>query len=400
MDNEQQKPKLYTDRPGISPDKSPFLFISYSHKSSEKVYADLRAFFDKGLNFWYDSGLKYGDEWDKVVEAQIKKPNCRGVIFFFDINSLSGEAIEKEIKLYEQIKKQDSEKFAFCILDEGQSIYTIICDKFAELKARNLTAAELQINFPEKRLKTVLDAFNDAKIYVPRVGNYIDEITVKIAEMAPGIVRNDKSFVDRVSAYFGADASDVNGVKQLKFGNYPQARYGGSTVKFLDDKIHKMSSGESVLCLRNGKQYLVEPVTWILIGTDTEKGIVKFISKNLIEACTGEFDSISEVLNYLYETVFTERERDIIFGQVSLPSVKDAEDALPYLSTAKISDYVSDKGSSGRAWLKEKENGTRKQLEGLGGNNLHISYGHFNSNGGVMPVIKIDINKLAEEKRW
>ncbi len=88
-------PNTYLDRKGL-PSGAKYLFVSYSHKSSEIVYQDLNKLFDAGLNFWYDKELCNGDIWYEKVERCLADENCCGVIFFFDINCLMGGGCYRE----------------------------------------------------------------------------------------------------------------------------------------------------------------------------------------------------------------------------------------------------------------------------------------------------------------
>ena len=97
MKEQKNFPKTYLNRTGLSP-RAKYLFVSYSHKSAQVVYDDLAKLYDLGLNFWYDTELRTGDVWNKIVEEKLADPNCCGAVFFFDENCLSGDAIETEIK--------------------------------------------------------------------------------------------------------------------------------------------------------------------------------------------------------------------------------------------------------------------------------------------------------------
>ena len=189
MSQLNEKPKTYLDRKGLLPNAE-FVLISYAHASSGVVYPDLSALYENGLNYWYDTELLSGEVWYQTVEKTLSDEKCCGIIFFFDLNclvreeALSGEedcevtgrgAVEKEIEIFEELKKQKPNMRAFCVLAaEDESVYSIVRQAF--IKCKNLKDSRLKEVLPEERVQTVLKAFNKDKIYVLRQGNYIQDI--------------------------------------------------------------------------------------------------------------------------------------------------------------------------------------------------------------------------------
>ncbi|MBQ9424899.1 MAG: TIR domain-containing protein [Erysipelotrichaceae bacterium] len=50
--------------------KDPYIFVSYAHKDSDKVFAEIRKFNEAGFNVWYDEGIAPGNEWtDEIADA-------------------------------------------------------------------------------------------------------------------------------------------------------------------------------------------------------------------------------------------------------------------------------------------------------------------------------------------
>ena len=48
----------------------PYLFVSYAHADSEKVFAEIKRFNEAGFNVWYDEGIAPGNEWtDEIADA-------------------------------------------------------------------------------------------------------------------------------------------------------------------------------------------------------------------------------------------------------------------------------------------------------------------------------------------
>ena len=48
----------------------PYVFVSYAHADSEKVFAEIKRFNEAGFNVWYDEGIAPGNEWtDEIADA-------------------------------------------------------------------------------------------------------------------------------------------------------------------------------------------------------------------------------------------------------------------------------------------------------------------------------------------
>ena len=48
----------------------PYVFVSYAHADSEKVFYEIKRFNEAGFNVWYDEGIAPGNEWtDEIADA-------------------------------------------------------------------------------------------------------------------------------------------------------------------------------------------------------------------------------------------------------------------------------------------------------------------------------------------
>ena len=52
-------------------ESKPYIFISYAHKDSEKVYPILERLSKAGFNIWYDKGIEAGSTWDDDIALHI-----------------------------------------------------------------------------------------------------------------------------------------------------------------------------------------------------------------------------------------------------------------------------------------------------------------------------------------
>ena len=50
--------------------KEPYIFVSYAHSDSEKVFEEIKRFNEAGFHVWYDEGIAPGSEWaDSIADA-------------------------------------------------------------------------------------------------------------------------------------------------------------------------------------------------------------------------------------------------------------------------------------------------------------------------------------------
>lgn len=137
-------PHTYLDR-GESRLNPRYLFVSYSHKDKKEVYSTLDMIYQEGINYWYDVELDPGDKWNQRVKKVLGDNNCIGALVFLSFNSISSDAVNKEIDLMLNLQKQKNFRIVFVIIGynkpkdlyyavEEETVSKEIVDKF-----RNLT---------------------------------------------------------------------------------------------------------------------------------------------------------------------------------------------------------------------------------------------------------------------
>ena len=62
----------------------PYVFISYSHKDSDRVFPILQRLQAEGIRIWYDKGIEWGSKWDNYIARRVH--NCDCVIAFLSNN--------------------------------------------------------------------------------------------------------------------------------------------------------------------------------------------------------------------------------------------------------------------------------------------------------------------------
>ena len=75
--------------------KEPYVFISYAHRDSERVFAEIKRFNEAGFHVWYDEGIAPGNEWsDAIAEALT---GCSVFVVFLTPTSAPRENVLNEI---------------------------------------------------------------------------------------------------------------------------------------------------------------------------------------------------------------------------------------------------------------------------------------------------------------
>lgn len=71
-----------------------FIFISYSHKDSDRILPFITRLENEGIHVWYDEGIDPGTEWDENIASHLK--GCSGIIAFLSENYLASENCRDE----------------------------------------------------------------------------------------------------------------------------------------------------------------------------------------------------------------------------------------------------------------------------------------------------------------
>ena len=82
----------------------PYLFVSYSHRDSEKVYPILDAFYDKKYRIWYDESCENGNDFRDELRQRIEK--AEAVLLFVSENSMASPFCGMEIIVARENQKR------------------------------------------------------------------------------------------------------------------------------------------------------------------------------------------------------------------------------------------------------------------------------------------------------
>ena len=81
----------------------PYIFVSYAHVDSAKVFEEIKSFNENGYHVWYDEGISPGNEWtDEIAEALEK---CGLFVVFFTPASVGSPNVQNEINYAIDAKK-------------------------------------------------------------------------------------------------------------------------------------------------------------------------------------------------------------------------------------------------------------------------------------------------------
>ena len=82
----------------------PYLFISYSHRDTAKVYETLDLLHDRKYRIWYDESCETGNDFRDELRNRIK--NCQAVILFVSNASMTSPFCGMEIIVAREYDKR------------------------------------------------------------------------------------------------------------------------------------------------------------------------------------------------------------------------------------------------------------------------------------------------------
>mgnify|MGYP000915209567 CR=1 FL=1 len=81
----------------------PYIFISYAHVDSERVFKEIKGFNENGYNVWYDEGIAPGNEWTDEIADALEK--CALFVVFITPSSAGSPNVQNEINFAIDEKK-------------------------------------------------------------------------------------------------------------------------------------------------------------------------------------------------------------------------------------------------------------------------------------------------------
>jgi len=78
------------------PDEDDFIFISYAHKDSKRVYDVITQLYEVGYHVWFDAGIPALKDWQRTIDEHIV--HCRAFLLFSSEASHASKYVADEIK--------------------------------------------------------------------------------------------------------------------------------------------------------------------------------------------------------------------------------------------------------------------------------------------------------------
>ena len=123
-----------------------YIFISYSHKDSDRVFPVLEHLNNKGFRIWYDEGIEWGSEWpDSIAEHLSKAAVC---IIFHSTNSVVSINCRQE---------------AYYALKENKGILSVYLENVELSKGLDMQLSSFQSTF--------MFQYEDLQLFYERLEN-------------------------------------------------------------------------------------------------------------------------------------------------------------------------------------------------------------------------------------
>ena len=96
--------KMYVEMPYSG--RENYIFISYSHSDTIKVFPVLHQLQFNGYRIWYDEGINGGENWRKIIASKIQDDKCKQILLFTSVNSIESRHVKAEINLALNLDKK------------------------------------------------------------------------------------------------------------------------------------------------------------------------------------------------------------------------------------------------------------------------------------------------------
>ncbi len=84
-------------------ENKPYVFISYAHLDSDKVFPCLQEMRRSNINLWYDEGIQAGSEWPEFIAEKVV--NCDKFVLFVSKAYLESQNCKRELNFAISRKK-------------------------------------------------------------------------------------------------------------------------------------------------------------------------------------------------------------------------------------------------------------------------------------------------------
>ena len=96
--------KMYVEMPYTGGEN--YIFVSYSHADTPKVFPILHTLQFAGYRVWYDEGIQGGENWRKIIASKIQDTKCKDFLVFSSEHSIESRHVKAEINLALNLNKK------------------------------------------------------------------------------------------------------------------------------------------------------------------------------------------------------------------------------------------------------------------------------------------------------
>ena len=82
-----------------------YYFVAYSRKDFKIVYTDILRLESVGVDIWYDRSMEPGRNWQEIAERMMNRQECKGVIVYGTVNSMTSKPVQSELLVADRLGK-------------------------------------------------------------------------------------------------------------------------------------------------------------------------------------------------------------------------------------------------------------------------------------------------------
>lgn len=328
------RPPTYLDKQNSQNER--YVLISYSHSDSGWVYPILDRLNSLGLNYWYDTELCNGDEWNVVVGERIKDEKCVGAILFTSYNYMRSRACEQEMRaVHDEVQKRRYRYFAVSPrhASPGDMLVRSYVMNSSEIKAGMLDELRgcnddkiieyirdnLIAPFPIERAEIVSKLFPSNKIWTSTDQGDDEEHRAFAV---------DESFFEKIIDSFEHDGVVNNADTIASKLNLKKDESGVSIMEFATYPIRDRYDSQGMV---NGNFMRAVPNEWYMAGVVGD--VVTLISRYpLVTEVSAKMDDIDRVMRRFKDNCLSMDEKDVLMEPPRL------------LTIGEFNEYFTDGG--------------------------------------------------------
>lgn len=286
---EIQAPFTFLNRTTYNKDLDNYLFVSYSHKDSKKVFEILNLLYENYINYWYDIELSSGKRWDETVKYILLDSHCKGCLCFVSKAYLKSDACFKEYDFIKGLIPKGFIFFPICIEDGG--IKEIL---------KTTPKSELKIQDFEEENSLLRSEI------LFRTKEDLELLIRDIKKTTKGIVNDKDNIIEFFLENKLAIRQNLNFLMTL--GIFPQnnaiSMNRKATGKIISDEWDEKYYGSPIDCLF----YPFQEIEWRIL--DANDAVTTLISNYCLFPCIGNMDSIQSRIQEIKAYCFEQEEQE------------------------------------------------------------------------------------------